>query len=67
MPEPGLGLVAALAVALGWLAVGLAGLLRPHSTFVVSRLLFPLGAAGSVLSFRAELLPKKKKHRRETT
>ena len=48
MPEPGLGLVAALAVALGWLAVGLAGLLRPHSTFVVSRLLFPLGAAGSV-------------------
>lgn len=29
--------------------------------------LFALGAAGSVLSFRAELLPKKKKHRRETT
>lgn len=30
-------------------------------------ILFALGAAGSVLSFRAELLPKKKKHRRETT
>ena len=49
MPEPRLALIAALAVALGWLVVGLAGLVRPQSTFVVSRLMFPLGALGGVL------------------
>nr|MBP9035956.1 hydrogenase 4 subunit B [Pseudomonadales bacterium] len=55
MPEPRLALIAALAVALGWLAVGLAGLVRPQSTFVVGRLMFPLGALGSVVLAAAGL------------
>jgi formate hydrogenlyase subunit 3/multisubunit Na+/H+ antiporter MnhD subunit len=37
-----------------WLAVGAAGLLRPHSFFLVARVLFPLGAAaGLVLAIAA--------------
>ncbi|MBS0464317.1 MAG: hydrogenase 4 subunit B [Proteobacteria bacterium] len=45
-PESDL-LPAALAVVGGWLAIGVAGLLRPRSTFVSGRLLFVLGALGS--------------------
>ena len=55
MPEARLALIAALAVAFGWLVVGWAGLVRPQSTFVVSRLLFPLGALGGVLLAAAGL------------
>jgi hydrogenase-4 component B len=32
-----------------WLAIGAAGLVRPHNFFVVARVLFPLGAAVSLL------------------
>jgi len=32
-----------------WIAIGAAGLVRPHNFFVVARLLFPLGAAVSVM------------------
>jgi formate hydrogenlyase subunit 3/multisubunit Na+/H+ antiporter MnhD subunit len=37
-------LAGVLAVVLGWLAVGLLGLLRPHSLRLIGRVLFPLGA-----------------------
>ncbi|HEX5464547.1 MAG TPA: hydrogenase 4 subunit B [Burkholderiales bacterium] len=44
-------LAGSLAAPLGWLAVGLLGLLRPHSIRFVGRVLFPLGAlAGLILS-----------------
>lgn len=33
-----------IAIVLGWLAVGLAGLVRPRSTALVAHLLFPVGA-----------------------
>ena len=34
-----------LAAIAGWIAIGAAGVLRPHSFYVVARILFPLGAA----------------------
>jgi formate hydrogenlyase subunit 3/multisubunit Na+/H+ antiporter MnhD subunit len=34
-----------LAAVAGWIAIGAAGVLRPHSFYVVARVLFPLGAA----------------------
>ena len=50
---PGLGSSAWLPlialVALAWLALGLAGLLRPHSIEFVGRVLFPFGAFGGLL------------------
>jgi formate hydrogenlyase subunit 3/multisubunit Na+/H+ antiporter MnhD subunit len=49
MLEPGLLLVAVLTVVLGWLSVGLLGLLRSQSVQFVGRLLFPLGAFGGLL------------------
>ncbi len=48
MPEPTQLLIAALAVAHGWIAVGLLGLLRPGSVRFVARVLFPLGALGGI-------------------
>jgi formate hydrogenlyase subunit 3/multisubunit Na+/H+ antiporter MnhD subunit len=49
VPEPAPLLIAALAVAHGWIAVGLLGLLRPGSVRFIARLLFPLGALGGVV------------------
>ncbi|MCG3169542.1 MAG: Hydrogenase-4 component B [Pseudomonadales bacterium] len=49
MAEPAVLLNAALVVVAGWLAVGAAGLLRPHATALIARLLFPLGALGSIV------------------
>ncbi len=43
-----------IAVAL-WLAVGVAGIARPHSFFLVARVLFPLGAAIGLLVAGAAL------------
>jgi len=43
-----LALSGALAVALGWLGLGLLGLLRLHSVRFVGRVLFPLGALGGL-------------------
>ena len=34
-----------LAAIASWIAIGAAGVLRPHSFFIVARILFPLGAA----------------------
>ena len=34
-----------LAAIAGWIAIGAAGVLRPHNFYVVARVLFPLGAA----------------------
>jgi hydrogenase-4 component B len=34
-----------LAAIAGWIAIGAAGVLRPHNFFIVARVLFPLGAA----------------------
>nr|WP_211242758.1 hydrogenase 4 subunit B [Sinimarinibacterium sp. CAU 1509] len=42
------GIGGPLAVVVAWLLIGLAGLLRPQSTRIVARVLFPLGAAGGV-------------------
>lgn len=47
----GLALAASLAVVSGWLAVGLLGLLRPHSVRFVGHFLFPLGAVGGFVLF----------------
>jgi formate hydrogenlyase subunit 3/multisubunit Na+/H+ antiporter MnhD subunit len=41
-------LTGALALAHGWIGVGLLGLLRPHSVRYVGRVLFPLGAAAGL-------------------
>jgi len=43
------GLTGPLAVVVLWLLIGLAGLLRPQSTRLVARVLFPLGAVAGVL------------------
>ncbi len=51
----GLALAASLAVVSGWIAVGLLGLLRPHSVRFVGHLLFPLGAAGGFVLFAVGL------------
>jgi len=48
VPEPAQLLIAALAVAHGWIAVGLLGLLRPGSVRFIARVLFPLGALGGI-------------------
>ena len=45
-----------LGVVLFWLLIGVAGVLRPRSLRFVSRLLFPLGAVGSVVLMLAALL-----------
>ncbi|WP_029921573.1 hydrogenase 4 subunit B [Nevskia soli] len=42
-------LTGALAVAHGWIAVGVFGLLRPNSVRFVGRFLFPLGALGGIV------------------
>lgn len=42
-------LTAALWTAQGWIAIGLLGLLRPHSVAYVGRVLFPLGALGGLV------------------
>ncbi len=42
-----------LCVVLYWIALGLAGLARPHNVRFVSRFLFPLGAAGGVVAMVA--------------
>ena len=49
MAEPVSVLGASLAVVVGWLVIGASGLLRPHDTALVARLLFPLGAAASLV------------------
>ncbi len=41
-------LAGAAYIVLAWLCVGFAGLVRAHSTFFVARILFPLGALGSL-------------------
>ncbi len=38
-----------LAAIAGWIAIGAAGVLRPHNLFIVARVLFPLGAALALL------------------
>ena len=38
-----------LAAIAGWIAIGAAGVLRPHNLFIVARVLFPLGAAACLL------------------
>ncbi len=38
-----------LAAIAGWIAIGAAGVLRPHNFFIVARVLFPLGAAACLL------------------
>jgi len=38
-----------LAAIAGWIALGAAGVLRPHNLFIVARVLFPLGAALALL------------------
>jgi len=38
-----------LAAIAGWIALGAAGVLRPHNFFIVARVLFPLGAALGLL------------------
>jgi formate hydrogenlyase subunit 3/multisubunit Na+/H+ antiporter MnhD subunit len=45
-----------LAAIASWIAIGAAGLLRPHNFFVVARVLFPLGAAVSLLLAAAAAL-----------
>jgi len=45
MNDPTAMLTGALAVPLAWMAIGLAGLLRPRSIVLSGRILFPLGAA----------------------
>ena len=49
MPEPLAPLSVAQAVICGWLLVGAGGLLRPRSIALASRVLFPLGVAGSLV------------------
>ncbi|HWP95206.1 MAG TPA: hydrogenase 4 subunit B [Gammaproteobacteria bacterium] len=48
MTEPGFALHGVLAIPLIWLAIGLAGLLRPHSVRLSGRILFPIGAAAGL-------------------
>lgn len=48
MTDPRLGLFTALAVAIGWIVLGLAALVRPHSVRFTGRILFPLGALGAL-------------------
>jgi len=48
-PHDGLAIDWVLGAVAAWIAIGAAGLVRPHNFFVVARLLFPLGAAVSVM------------------